>query len=46
MKKMNVVLATVFAVGVMAQGAMAQQSIPAKDDLFAGTEVFARTRRT
>lgn len=42
MKKMNVVLAAVFAASVLAQGAMAQQSIPAKDDLFAGTEVFAK----
>jgi hypothetical protein len=42
MKKMNVVLATAFAAAVMMQGAMAQQGIPAKDDLFTGTEVFAK----
>jgi len=45
MKKMNVVLAAVFAMGVMAQGAMAQSTelkSTLKDDLFAGTEIFAK----
>jgi len=43
MKKMNVVLAAVFAMGLMAQGAAKAQNVAkAKDDLFAGTEVFEK----
>jgi hypothetical protein len=43
MKKVNVVLAAVFAMGLMAQGAAtAQGANKAKDDLFAGTEVFEK----
>jgi len=43
MKKVNVMLAAVFAMGLMAQGvATAQNVAKAKDDLFAGTEVFEK----
>jgi hypothetical protein len=43
MKKVNVVLAAVFAMGFVAQGtAVAQPVKKAKDDLFAGTEVFEK----
>ena len=43
MKKVNVVLAAVFAMGFVAQGtAVAQTVNKAKDDLFAGTEVFEK----
>ena len=43
MKKINVVLAAIFAMGLMAQGAATAQNVAkAKDDLFAGTEVFEK----
>jgi hypothetical protein len=49
MKKVNVVLAAVFAMGMLAQGTvLAQQNADSvkiaagKDDLFAGTEIFAK----
>jgi len=43
MKKVNVMLAAVFAMGLMAQGAATAQNVAkAKDDLFAGTEVFEK----
>src|SRR5580658_8003681 len=43
MKKVNVVLVAVFAMGVMVQGAASAQNVAkAKDDLFAGTEVFEK----
>ena len=43
MKKVNVMLAAVFAMGLMAQGAATAQNVAkAEDDLFAGTEVFEK----
>ena len=45
MKKMNVVLAAAMAVGLMAQVVQAQSTelkSTLKDDLFAGTEIFAK----
>jgi hypothetical protein len=41
-KKMNVMLAALFAMGVMAQAQNTELKSTLKDDLFAGTEIFAK----
>jgi hypothetical protein len=42
MKKLNLLLAAVFAMGFMLQGSAQAQQGAAKDDLFAGTEIFEK----